>query len=274
MAMLNPQDWHPRKFAAALRAIDLEATGDNKRFDFRRPAIVLLTMAVCLLLIHYVKYASVFQQLLYWLAGGNELLNAVRGDKWFGLYAQLWWTSWHIVGYVIIPWCVIRWVLKERLYDFGIGIGDTRRYIPYYVALAAPIVLFAFLVSFREDFANHYPLYRLASRSIVDLLLWEILYIAQFVALEFFFRGFVLHACKPSFGASAIFVMCVPYLMIHFPKPWLEATGAIPFGILLGVLALRSRSIWGGVGVHASIALSMDLLALLQSDSLPDRWLP
>ena len=41
--------------------------------------------------------------------------------------------------------------------------------------------------------------------------------------------------------------MIVPYLMIHFAKPWLEASGAILFGLLLGVLALRSRSIWGGI---------------------------
>ena len=238
----------------------------------------MLTMALCLLLIHYVKYASTFQQTLYWFSqwhtGSSEFFNALRGDKWFALYTQAWWTAWHLVGYVLIPWCVIRWVLKENLCEFGIGFGDTRRYIPYYIALATPIVFFAFLVSFREDFANHYPFYRLASRSIVDLVLWEMLYIAQFIALEFFFRGFVLHAWKPSIGAGAIFVMCVPYLMIHFPNPWLEATGAIPFGILLGVLALRSRSIWGGAGVHVTIALSMDILALMQSGKFPVRWLP
>jgi hypothetical protein len=39
-------------------------------------------------------------------------------------------------------------------------------------------------------------------------------------------------------------------------------------------LALRTRSIWGGVLVHVSIALSMDLLALLQTRGLPVRWWP
>jgi membrane protease YdiL (CAAX protease family) len=66
----------------------------------------------------------------------------------------------------------------------------------------------------------------------------------------------------------------LPYLMIHFPKPWLEATGAIFFGLFPGMLALRTRSIWGGVLVHVSIALSMDLLALLQTRGLPVRWWP
>ena len=137
-----------------------------------------------------------------------------------------------------------------------------------------PIVCFAFFVSFREDFVAVYPFYRQAHRSGFDLLVWECLYLSQFACLEFFFRGFLLHACKPAFGANAILVMCLPYLMIHFPKPWLEATGAIFFGLFLGMLALRTRSIWGGVLVYVSIALSMDLLALLQTRGLPVRWWP
>ena len=68
--------------------------------------------------------------------------------------------------------------------------------------------------------------------------------------------------------------MVLPYLMIHFPKPWLEATGAIFFGVFLGVLALRSRSIWGGVVVHACVALSMDVMALVQTGKIPSQWWP
>jgi membrane protease YdiL (CAAX protease family) len=62
--------------------------------------------------------------------------------------------------------------------------------------------------------------------------------------------------------------------MIHFTKPWLEATGAILFGLFLGVLALRTRTIWGGVLVHVSIAFSMDLAALLQTKGVPHQWWP
>jgi membrane protease YdiL (CAAX protease family) len=68
--------------------------------------------------------------------------------------------------------------------------------------------------------------------------------------------------------------MCVPYLMIHFPKPWPEAAGAILFGLFLGILALRSRTIWGGVAVHMTVAASMDFAALLQGGNLPSQWWP
>jgi len=39
-------------------------------------------------------------------------------------------------------------------------------------------------------------------------------------------------------------------------------------------LALRSRSIWGGVMVHVTIALTMDIAALLQGRGLPGAFLP
>jgi uncharacterized protein len=63
-------------------------------------------------------------------------------------------------------------------------------------------------------------------------------------------------------------------LMIHFGKPWLEATGAIFFGLFLGILAMRSKSIWGGFGVHAGVAISMDIASLYQQDALPKIFWP
>ncbi|MBN1379720.1 MAG: CPBP family intramembrane metalloprotease [Gammaproteobacteria bacterium] len=244
--------------------------------DYRKPAIVLITVALCLYLIHYAKFASSFYTTVNWLQSifGNkyQIYFDLQHDVFGNLYTEVWWTFWHLIGYVVVPFIIIKFFLKEPLRDYGLGLGKTATYTKYYFLLASPIVFFAFLVSFREDFANHYPFYKLASRSIFDLLAWECLYILQFVFLEFFFRGFILHALKPRFGASAIFIMSVPYLMIHFPKPWLEAFGAIPFGILLGILALRSRSIWGGAVVHITVALSMDLLALFQGNKLPTDW--
>lgn len=272
-------DWHPRRFLEALRAIDDEAErGHGTAGGLATPVIVLCTVAGCLFLIHYLKFDRVLAGAAAYvsveLLGDRALLHAFRASPFRELAGEVWWTFWHLVGYVAIPVLVIRFALRERLTGYGFGIGRTLGYAKYYVALATPIVCFAFLASFRADFAGHYPFYGQAARSGFDLLAWELLYVTQFVALEFFFRGFMLHALKPAFGAGAVFIMCVPYLMIHFPKPWLEAFGAFPFGLALGVLALRSRSIWGGVAVHATVAVSMDLFALAQGGRFPMRWWP
>jgi len=270
---------HPRVFAAALAAIDAEAQAERARHpaSARRAAVALLSVAVCLLIIHYLKFETSFEAVLAWFGrqtGDAGFLRAARYGRYYALYTELWWGAVHLLGYVVLPALVIRFILRERVRDFGLHWGETARYAHWYVLLAAPIIGFAFLVSYRQDFLDHYPFYRLAFRSGFDLLAWEVIYLLQFACLEFFFRGFFLHACKPALAPNAVFVMVVPYLMIHFAKPWLEASGAILFGLFLGVLALRSRSIWGGTMVHMSVALSMDLLALMQTGHLPERWWP
>jgi len=174
----------------------------------------------------------------------------------------------------LLPILTIKFILKEPLKNYGLGVGKLRQHIKWYILLLVPILCFVVIVSFRDDFSSHYPFYKLAHRSWFDLISWEILYLIQFICVEFFFRGFIIQACRPAFGVNAIFVMIVPYMMIHFPKPWLEASGAIFFGLFLGVLAFKSRTIWGGVVVHISIALSMDIAALLQTKGLPQQWLP
>lgn len=270
----------PRNLYSALQAIDRETERSSAppgTFN-TVPAVALLTTAVSLLFIHYMKFATSFRAFVELYAAvthqGTGFFAKLWGDPFFALYTNLWWGMIHLIGYVVIPALVVKFVFKQRLTDNGLRLEKTRDYLFWYIALAVPIVFFAYFASFRQDFLNTYPFYRLAFRSGFDLLAWEIIYLSQFVFLEFFFRGFLLHACRPAFGANAVFVMCVPYLMIHFAKPWPEAAGAILFGLFLGILALRSRSIWGGAAVHMTVALSMDMLALMQRGHLPTRWWP
>jgi membrane protease YdiL (CAAX protease family) len=133
------------------------------------------------------------------------------------------------------------------------------------------------MVSYTPSFKYHYPFPwgRAGGGMPVplrQLLVWELFYAAQFFSLEFFFRGFMLSALRRSMGAYAIFAMVVPYCMIHFGKPLAETLGAFVAGLILGTLALRTRSIWCGVFIHVSVAVSMDMAALLQKGTFPTRW--
>ena len=101
-----------------------------------------------------------------------------------------------------------------------------------------------------------------------NLFIWEIVYFVQFFALEFFFRGFMLHGTKQQFGYYSVFVMTIPYCMIHYGKPLPETIAAIVAGIVLGTLSLKSRSIWLGVAIHYSVAITMDLCSLWQKGLL------
>lgn len=276
-----PRVLDPRQILIALDNIDQQPPSHtlSRPQALRRIFVTLACVCICLLLIHYLKSFSSLVQLLEWISttqGQHKhyWLNTLRQTQWLHLLSYTWWTFWQLIGYVAIPSLIILYSFKQRIRDFGWRFNDTRQHWRGYLLLLTPILFFVILVSFREDFVHHYPFYKQSHRSWLDLLSWECLYMVQFISLEFFFRGFMLQALRPAVGANAIWIMCVPYLMIHFPKLWLEATGAILFGLFLGILALRSRSIWGGFFVHAGVAISMDIASLVQQKAMPSTFLP
>lgn len=272
---------HPRRILQALDAIDAESPSYrlSRPAALRRVFAVLACVCVSLLILHYSRYSTNLHLLLeslgQWQAqDAHYYLRALEASGWLELAGYIWWTGCHLLTFILLPWLVIRFLFKEKMADFGWRWNQVSQHWRGYLLLLSPILVFVVLVSFGEDFVNHYPFYGHAGRSWLDFLLWELLYLSQFVFLEFFFRGFMLNALRPAMGANAIWIMCVPYLMIHFPKLWLEATGAILFGLFLGVLALRSRSIWGGVLVHAGVALSMDIASLVRKQDFPGLFFP
>jgi membrane protease YdiL (CAAX protease family) len=129
------------------------------------------------------------------------------------------------------------------------------------MAVAWPAI---YLASAGEHFQETYPFYRPGPGEGVwpNLLQWEVMYAVQFFAVEFLFRGFLVHGLKYRFGAYVIFVMMMPYCMLHFTKPLPEALASIVGAIALGFMSLRTRSIWMGTAIHVTVAWSMDVAAL------------
>ena len=265
---------HPRQILRALDEIDTASPSYtlSRPAALRRVVWVLACVSVSLLILHYAKFSNNLQLLLDSLDPSYWPRLAAAG--WLELCGYLWWTLCHFLTFIVVPFLVIVFGFKQSVLDFGWRWNQVSEHWRGYLLLLSPILVFVVMVSFGEDFVNHYPFYDNAGRSWLDFLLWELLYMSQFVFLEFFFRGFMLNALRPALGANAIWVMCVPYMMIHLPKLALEATGAILFGLFLGILALQSRSIWGGVLVHAGVALSMDVAALVRKQELPGSFFP
>lgn len=170
--------------------------------------------------------------------------------------------------YLVIPAIVIRLVFKETLKDYGMSPQGYFRHLWIYALLFIPVGVLVWMVSYTPQFQQGYPFYK-NPILMKDLLVWEAFYALQFFCLEFFFRGFMIKGLKARFGAASILFMVVPYCMIHFQKPFLETMGAIIAGLVLGLLALRTRSIWGGATIHVAVAFSMDMAALWQKGQLP-----
>ena len=173
----------------------------------------------------------------------------------------------------LLPLAVWPFVFKESPLDLGLRMRGFREHAWIYLLCLVVVIPTLVMVSYMPDFSRYYPMYPQAGRSWLDFWVWEAVYIGQFFTLEVFFRGFWLRGAR-SLGSGAIFSMVVPYVMIHFPKPYLEACGAIVAGVVLGSLSMKTRSIWAGFLIHSTVAILMDLLALSQSGRLPVRLLP
>lgn len=194
-------------------------------------------------------------------------------QTWGELLWEGWWGATRVGGY-LLP--LLAWRLlfpRDRLRDLGLRTAGLREHLWIYALCVAVMVPVLHLAQLQPDFGAYYPLYRQAGRSWADFLAWEAIYLAQFLALELFFRGWWIGASR-SFGAGAIFAAAVPYAMIHFGKPYFEAMGALVAGVVLGSLAVRTRAVWAGFLVHATVALLMDVAALRARGELPLRLTP
>ncbi len=192
----------------------------------------------------------------------------LRDPDWILGY-RAWWVMSTIVGFVGLPGIVMMCWRGNHLRDCNLSWRGFREHFWIYVGLYAAVFPVVFLVSWSPQFYSFYPMYPQAGRSWTDLLLWEGLYAGQFIALEFFFRGFLVGGLGRYIGILSVPVSVMPYMMLHFSKPWPEAYAAILAGLVLGWLAWKTKSIWGGVCIHCAVAMSMDLMALSHKGQLP-----
>ena len=237
----------------------------------RRAAIVLVAAAFALTVLNF---GATTRPAWFVTATGSlglgdlsASLESAFADPARGqLYGLIFWGVVQVVAYVAIPVVVIKLVLGERVADFGVRVRGIWKHGGTYGLLFLVSVPFIVAASSTAAFQAKYPFYDLGPAETIwpNMVIWWAVYATQFVALEFFFRGFLVHGLKGRFGYMAVFVMIVPYNMLHFTKPMTEALAAILGGYVLGSLSLKTRSVWWGAALHIAVAATMDLLSLSQ----------
>lgn len=258
--------WRDIDETAARDKAAIFAKGD---FD-RRPLVALVMCALILTMQEYYGGRAFFDQTVYPMLFKYEQekhsLSLVKYDE---LYGFAWWAITRIGGYVL-PFMVWRFFFwRDSLLDFGLRTKGFFDHAWIYLLFLGVVLPPMFVVASAPDFGAYYPFYKTAHRSWFDFLTWEAMYFAQFFALEMFFRGFWLGALRRSFGSGAILAMAVPYCMIHFGKPYLEAIGAVLAGIALGSVSMKTKSIYQGFLVHITVAALMDWLSLRRRHCTP-----
>lgn len=258
-------------FSTAFHSSESEIKKTSKP-DFK----VIIICIVVALSLTLAKYLGDYQFFLTFLKNWGFTSVAIHFDKLTShnsnaqLYRLIYWASNLIFFYCLPPFILIKFVFKEKFADYGLSLKGAFKDYKIYLVLLGVVIPLALFVSRTQSFQDHYPFYGVSKGESFypNLFIWEIIYFLQFFALEFFFRGFMLHGTKQRFGYYSVFVMTIPYCMIHFGKPLPETLAAIIAGIVLGTLSLKNRSIWLGVAIHYSVAITMDLCSLWQKGLL------
>lgn len=245
----------------------------ERAFDVHVPVTFGLG-ALSLLLINYYGSHDFFDSTIQPLIDsyGRRHPGSLDTGTYRDLLWRVYWGLSRYAGY-LLPLVVWPLAFNESPLDLGLRFRGFREHAWIYLVCIVVVMPTLAVVAHSPEFNRYYPMYPGAARSWLDFGVWEAIYIAQFLSLEIFFRGFWLRGAR-SLGVGAIFSMVVPYVMIHFPKPYLEACGAIVAGTVLGSLSMRTGSIWAGFLIHSTVAVLMDLLALEHNDRLPTQLLP
>ena len=217
--------------------------------------ILFFILTLSMLIIEYFGWQNPFHHLFHTTAWYNALS---QNDRFF--YAQAWTTFSFFMVLVLLPMIVFRLLIKEMSWFLTKPLKNSGHQYTTLYLLMLPVLIIA---ASNPQFYQFYPLFR--PETGLDWLKFELIYLPQFFAIEFFFRGPALYLSSKIKKEIAPIMMMLPYALIHIHKPFPEAIGSMFAGLVLGHLALKTQSIWYGVILHMAIALSMDALGLFNS---------
>ncbi len=223
----------------------------------RQATLILLAAALLLTLHRYYSRTRFFRSHFATYFENFPLAESYPYYYWFLTTA---------LTLFLLPALVAKFGTKTRLCDYGLRFGNQK--LGWSVTAAAwivmiPVVIGAVLVY--PPFLAKYPLCKAVSASWQAFLPYQLAYGVYMFSWEFFFRGFMLFGLERRFGNYSILIQTIPFAVMHYSKPMPEAIGSIVAGVLLGVLALETRSFLYGAAIHWLVAMTMDVVAVTVS---------
>lgn len=174
----------------------------------------------------------------------------------------------NIAALLWLPMLFIFFVIRQEPTSFGFGLGDPKR--GYKLAAVLFVLLLPILIyaSRRPDFQSYYPIDRSATNSLADFLRFELIYGMYLFCWEFFFRGFMLFGIARWIGVWSVFIQAIAFGIMHLTKVPAEAAASFAAGIILGVMALKSKSFMPCFVLHWAVAVTFDVLIVMGSHKL------
>nr|MDA3816205.1 CPBP family intramembrane metalloprotease [Prolixibacteraceae bacterium] len=182
-------------------------------------------------------------------------------------------TLFNLYGVVTILFALfVLWLIYDRKEKDGFyGLRFNKVGIRAYIVLLLIMVPVLYFATCMPDIIDYYPTYKRAGgvrfSTFYDIsewwakLIYESAYLFDFVNTEIFFRGFLVIGLSKLLGKNVVLPMAATYAVLHFGKPIGETVSSVFGGYILGIIALYSRNIWGGIFIHGGIAFLMEIFA-------------
>ena len=288
--------WTKYLFAAALAVLLIVAQVKFNIYDILiAPSYDNGTSMLRIPIIYIMVY---FLVLISSLAMNRELWRLRRWQVWVfpvilltidgagqGFYGYMQWADEHgitlrdkaylqLVGsfmfrsvFIVLMLCLFRKLTEGR---FGLfGLKRSSKYLRVYGVIYVLLLPMFLIVSFTPQFLSFYP------KMHIDFYdgamgwdrwrligLFELFYANDFIGVEGMFRGALVIGLARWLGCRAVLPMALTYMCIHLGKPDLELCSSVIGGYILGVLAWRTRHLWGGIIIHLGIALFFEVVGI------------
>ena len=238
---------------------------------------------------------STFILLILWGSKGDmKILAKIFGEKWPGaLFPGV---PWHdrlasfLVGFLLlvaVPCCIIKFIFKERLSEYGLGwpketAGRKQAVSGFFLIIGVAIIPF-YLSAFNPGMQEEYPLFGdvITKGDWGAFVVYELVYLLFFVVIDFIYRGYLLFgifkikdikAIKGVkgikgplvFGIYAILIQMLSYTMWHIAKPVPELIGTVFWGIGTGAVVLKTRTVWPVIIAHWLLCVFLDIVLWLK----------
>jgi membrane protease YdiL (CAAX protease family) len=229
----------------------------------RHTIVVFVSSTILLILFHYFAKPESYRDSAF------DLALRPFFTSWLGAHANIapyvHWAAMSLALRVAIPLAIVAWVFREPLSAYGWQWSGQLKHAPKYAGLYLAMLPLLFWAATQTSFQQRYPFYRSATEGGAVFWGYELLYGVQFMGVETFFRGFMTFALYRRFGYNALFIMTIPYVMVHFNKPLPETFGALGAGLLLGYMALKAGSCVLGIFLHWAVGFTMDVLGIAKA---------
>jgi membrane protease YdiL (CAAX protease family) len=147
----------------------------------------------------------------------------------------------------LLPALIVLLGFRDRLAEYGLGIGDWRWGAGLALAGCAAMTPIVIAIGANPQFSSFYGI---SGAPVGDLLVTHLL---DLVPAEFLMRGFVMFTLLRAIGPLGLVVAQLPFVFAHLGKPEIELFSTLVGGAVFGWLDWRTRSIWWSALGHVYI---------------------